>query len=275
MFRLRIALVAVIVMIAACGGDAEPAADDGGGTDDGTTSSTTTTTSTTATTTTTVVTSGDGFCQFAADNADNLNASFSPTQSPEQLRDSLLDTQDRISRAVDLAPAEIKDDVRVFEAAYDGLIEVFEEIEWSFANAPDDLDQDPRLQALDSPELEEAGMRIEDYCGFSFIATEPGGGGTGTVGGGTVPDDFPSDLIVADAEIVAVVNIGGADSVTFDVQTDVDTVIAFYTDLLGDPAGALEEPPGALWITTWEGRAANVTVVEVPGGTTQVNVTLG
>lgn len=276
--KARLVFVAVLVLVvAACGGEPDAASDDGSGDSDGsstTTSVATSSTTSTTTTTTTVEASSDSFCQFASENNDTLGPTFSPTQTPDQLRDRLLDTRDRISQAVELAPNEIKDDVRVFETAYNGLIEVFEEIEWDFANAPDDLDQDPRVLALESPDLEAAEQRIEDFCGFDFIPDQPSGG-TGGTGGAGLPDDFPSDLVVEGGEVVAVVNIGGTDSVTYDVSLDTDEVIAYYTDLLGDPTSSLETPRGALWVTTWEGAALNVSVVEVTPGSTQVNVTLG
>ena len=129
--------------------------------------------------------------------------------------------------------------VALFAMAYGGLIDFLDENQFNFLAITEDSLDDPRLLALEDPALEEAGNRIEEYCGIeNFIAPNPApsaGGGSGSLPGATVPSDFPSDLEPPGGVVVANVNVAGATSVTFDTEASADDVIEYYTELLGPP----------------------------------------
>jgi hypothetical protein len=80
--------------------------------------------------------------------------------------------------------------------------------------------------------------------------------------------------VLPGGEVVAIVSAPGGTSVTFDLSADTDDVIASYTEILGPPAQALDEPKGALWATSYQGSQLNLTVAETGATSVQVNATL-
>ena len=171
-------------------------------------------------------------------------------------------------------------DVDLFVVAYEGLAEFFAEYEWTFGNIPEEAFDDPRLNRFDDEDLNEAGERIENYCGFEFIQPGPGetpappgpGTGGGPLPGTGLSETFPADLIPPDGELLATVNVSGSESATWDLTLTLEEAIAFYTDLLGAPTGTT--PEGAIWVTEYEGRQPNVVVADADGFIS-VNVTIG
>ena len=274
-------IVVLMLVLAACGGD-DDASDDGDTGDDGATVETTTTT-TMATTTTTSGSSGgsgDDWCEFASDNI--ANVSLNPVQqTTSQLQATIEQVAADIDNAADNAPSEIRSDVQLFADAYNGLLEFFAEYDFNFLSIPqEDLD-DPRLNRLDDDDLEQAGDNIEAYCGFEFINPGPGntppppgpGTGGGPLPGAEIPDDFPADLIPPNGTVLATVEVGGAQSITLDVESSLDDVIEFYTELLGPPTGTT--PDGALWVAVFNGTSTTVAVAETGPTLVNMNVTYG
>ncbi|MCP3976095.1 MAG: hypothetical protein GY720_16565 [bacterium] len=279
---IRITMVLTLV-VAACGGSG----DDGttttvvaGGDSGSTTTTTTTTTSAPAT-----VDPGSGsstdFCMFIEEYAEN--ADISPvTMTAAELEEIFRANLSAIEQAAQMAPPEIAGDVSLFATAFGGFIELLEENNFDFLAMGEAALDDPRLTALEDPELEAAGKRVEAFCGFEdgdFIQTPQAGGGDGGTGGlpgQSLPDDFPTDLVPPGGEVVASVDLGGVGtSVTFDVQSPVDDVIAYYTDVVGPPAADIPEPRGALWTGSFQDGTLNIVVAETAPNVTQVNVTFG
>lgn len=280
--RAKWLAVVVFVLLAACGGDDGAADDaDGAGDDVGDSTTTTTTTSTTTTTTTTLAAgSGDDFCEFAQENV--VDAEISPAvQTPEDLRDAVTGVLSDLQQAAAMAPSEIEDDVNLFVDAYAGLAEFLEEYEWNFFAVPEDALDDPRLNRFDDADIEEAANNIEAYCGFEFIESGPGdtpppagpGNGGGPLPGAEIPDDFPEDLIPPDGTVLATVEVGGAQSITLDVESTLDNLVEFYTELLGPPTGTT--PDGALWVATFNGTSTTVALAETGPNMVNMNVTFG
>lgn len=258
-----------------------------------------------ATTTTTVVAGGDGattptttsapatvdpgsgtstdFCQFITEYAEDAELSplgISAAEFEERFRANLA----AIEMAADIAPSEVADDVNLFVGAFRGFVELLDEYDFNFLAMGDQALNDPRLTALDNAELEAAGDRIEAFCGFEpgeFITPgspddgEPGGTVEPGVLGTELPEGFPEGLVPPNGQVVASVSIGGATSVTFDIEGVTDDVIAFYTAELGPPVTVLPQPKGALWASSVDGATLSVVVAETGPGMVQVNVTIG
>ena len=282
--RLAKLAIAAALLVAACGGgdsdttttDASPS-----GTDQ---PSTTVAATTAAPTTTSGTVSGntdDEFCEFIIAYANEVEAEFNVISlSPEELEAAFNDNLDSINQALALAPDELRDDVALFADAYGGFIDFLSEYDFNFLAIPEDAFDDPRLAALEDPALEEAGNRIEEYCGVeNFITPAPtpptggGGGPSSVITGGDVPDEFPSELEPPGGVVVASFSGAGALSVTFDSSESAEDVVDFYTDILGPPTA--QTPEGALWTMTYEGTFLNIVVAEIEGGTSQINVSLG
>lgn len=280
-------LASLILVLAACGGADEPAdTSTSGPAGNGSTNTTagnagvTTTAAPPATSAAPSGNSSDDFCQFVVAYAEDTD--LSPIGlSLDEVEDLFTSNADAINQAVQLAPQEIKADVAMFADAYGGFVELLAENNFNFLALGDAALDDPRLAALEEPELEAAGDRIEAYCGIeNFIDTAPqppggDGGGGGISAGSDLPDDFPSDLVPPGGVVVASVNVAGASSVTFDVEADTDDIIDFYKEALGAPAQETSNPKGALWVTTSADGSLTVVVAEVGPGMLQVNVTAG
>lgn len=276
--------VGLMLALAACGGSTEESAAPSTVAPEANDTTVTTAAAQTTTTTTTAAPAAnpsDDFCEFLIAYVDETE--FSPVGlSPDEVEELFVSNLGAINQATELAPPEIRGDVNMFATAYAGFVELLAEIEFNFLAMANVDPDDPRLAALESPELEEAGDRIEAYCGIdNFIATSPtppndpgDSSAGGTFEGGELPTDFPTELLPEGAELAVVLNVQGADSVTYDVVLAADEVIAFYTDLLGAAAAELSDPKGALWITSYAGTSLTVTVAETDATMTQVNILL-
>lgn len=272
-------IAALMLVLAACGGG-----DEGGGDpttaapgDDGTVAPTTTTTTTT---TAPAVTVGDDFCEWLIAYAENAELSIMGT-SPADLEATLNANVDAINQALAIAPGEVESDVQLFANAYGGFADFFSDYDYNIFAIPEDAFDDPRLMAMEDPELVAAGDRIEDFCGIDDLIADPpgapGGGGGGPVTplpGAQLPADFPPDLVPPGGEVVSSVSAAGGESVTFSLDGLTDDIIDFYTELLGPPASNIPDPKGALWVTTYEGQQLTVTVAEISATQVQVNVTI-
>ncbi len=291
MKRASVFVIGLILVLAACGGDTDEASEtsttaaNGNETTATSESPAATTTEAPATTTSEApaANSSDEFCQFVVAAA--AESDFTPLGlSPQELEEAFAGNLDAINQAAALAPADIRSDVLLFADAYGGFVELLAENDFNFLALADLDESDPRIVALDDPELVAAGERIEQYCGIdNFIATPPappsdpgppGDAGGGSIGG-DVPDDFPAELLPEGAEVIIAISSQGASSVTYEIVLPADEVIAYYEDLLGTAASEFNDPRGALWFTTYEGVGLGVTVTERDATTTDVNVTLG
>jgi hypothetical protein len=277
----RLAFVLVLLLAACGGGDGDTTTQPDAGTGQSTTSAGTPPTTAAAPTTAAPVSGNtdDAFCAFLIDYANDVANDFNIlSMSAAEIEAAFKGNLDAINQALDLAPNAIRADIELFAAAYGGFVDFLAENDFNFLAMSEDALDDPRLQALEDPALEEAGNRIEEYCGIeNFITPNPApsaGGGSGSLPGATVPSEFPSDLEPPGGVVVANVNVAGATSVTFDTEASADDVIEYYTDVLGPPIQQLDDPKGALWSTTYEGVALNLVVADI-GGATQVNVILG
>lgn len=281
MLKLTRLLIVLVLVIAACGGD-EEAGDAGSGDTDG--GETTTTTTTTATTTTTTAVSGGGggdFCDFVAAQAQAVTPS--PVGlSPAEVEENYTGILDTITMAAQIAPDEIQGDVQLFVDAYGGLVDFLGDYDFNFLAIPEGDLEDPRLAALDDPELEAAGERIEEFCGIdSFIETPPAGGtpapggdtGAGPLPGAGIPADFPGELIPPNGTVLATVEVGGAQSITWDVESTLDDLVEFYTELLGPPTATTAD--GALWVAQFNGTSTTVALEEASPSLVNMNVTYG
>jgi hypothetical protein len=280
MSRLVRLMATTMVVLAACGGgdgDAGATTTEAALGNDSTTTTTTTTTTTVAS-----VSPGAGaseeFCVFIGDYAEDLD--LSPIgMSPEDIQALFEDNLDAIKQAEGIAPSEIRGDVGLFVDAYGGFVELMREFEYNFLAMGTSALDDPRLLAMEDPELEAAGERIEAFCGIEgqFIQTPPssdGGsdGSGGVVPGATLPDDFPDALVPPGGQVVAAIDVGGSQTVGFELDGSGDDVIAYYTEILGDPLFQSSEPFGAAWSAGYEGETVNVTMAEYAPGKINVNV---
>ncbi len=275
-FRL---LIVMMVVLAACGGgDDEPAASTTvAASGDGSTTTTEPTTVAPTTAPAPVANPSDDFCGFAIEYAESVD--FSPlSMNPGELESILRATNDAIDQAAQTAPSEIRADVQMYADAYGGFIEILDELDFNFLAFNDDMLDDPRLLALEDPALEEAGERISAYCGIDdFLVAGPGAvGGTGgpddELPEVDLPDDFPTELVPPGGKAVVSLDISGSKSVTFDVESSADDVIAYYSGVIGEPTVEMNDPDGALWSTQYGGSTVNVVVSESTPGMAQVNI---
>jgi len=274
-------LVTMALVLAACGGSDEPAASTAAPGDDGGSTTSTTAAATTTTEAAPLANPSDDFCEFII--AYDEETDFSPIgMNAAELEEAFTNNLDAINQAAELAPSEIRGDVVMFAEAYAGFVELLAENGFNFLALANVDQNDPRLTALEDPDLQAAGDRIEAFCGIDdFIATPPqppddsGGGGGTALPGGELPEDFPTALIPDGATIVVVLNVQGTDTVTYDIEMSTDEVIGFYEELLGTATSELDDPKGAFWLTSYEGTNLTVTVAETGGTQTQVNLALG
>ena len=206
MWKLMVAMAAVLTFAAACGddsvslADAVNAADDGGGGD------------------------GDGggisdignndsddnggddgggagagsntdFCRFN----ENINGGIDELDvfgDGATLEDTFKQVVDNIDRATSIAPGEIRGDVAILSEGFKAFAEILEEYDWNIFAIPDDVGDDPRLAALEDPRYEEAADRVNAFCGIEDpdpvvggdAGTDDGDSGSDDDGGSVIPD---------------------------------------------------------------------------------------
>jgi len=275
---VRLAAVTMVVL-AACGGGDTEAGDSTTTVAGGDSSSTSVTTTTAAPVDPGAGASGD-FCGFLNDYVDETD--FSPVGlNPEAMEELFKDSLAAMQQALGLAPSQVEGDVALFVDAYRGFVEFMDDFDFNFMAISEDALDDPRLTALEDPELVAAGERIEDFCGIEgeLIATPPPSDGAGGTGGGvlpdaTLPEAFPGELVPPGGEVVAALEVSGMQTVGFEVESSGDDVIEYYTSLLGDPLFESSEPLGAAWSAQYEGSAVNVTIAEYAPGKVNVNVVI-
>lgn len=262
--------VAFLLVLAACGGgEGDGTTTTNAGAGGVTTTAAGATTTAAPATTSPPVGSGDDFCVFLVEYSENTD--FSPIgMSAAEIEKLFNDNLDAIEQALTIAPSEVRDDVAMFADAYEGFVGFLSEYNYNFLAIPESALQDPRLQALEDPELTAAGERIGAFCGIDDFATgAPGDGGSAAP---SLPEVFPAELVPPGGVVVSALAIAGTNTVSFETDTPVEDVIAYYVGVLGDPLQELDDPKGALWISEEDGFL-NVVVSETSPDTVAVSVT--
>jgi hypothetical protein len=293
MGRATALALALLLVLAACGGGdgeagegfTEAASDQSAG-DQQASDQPTSSEAATETTRQPAVTVGDDFCEFVISYAEGIDA-MSFGLNPAAFETALTENLAAMEQAASIAPSEVRGDAERFVTAYGGFVEFLEEYDWNVIAISEASLDDPRLLALEDPELVAAGNRISEYCGVDdLIAVGPSGfgdrpgvpgGSQGGPAGGLeagLPDGFPDDLAPPGGAVVAAFTSGGIATVSFDVPGDAAETVSYYTDLLGSPELEALTPRSAVWSTSFEGTALQLTVVEVAPGMAQVTIVL-
>lgn len=181
---------------------------------------------------------------------------------------SLEDQADALGDALDGwaegAPDEIREDIDILVAAVRGLFELLEEYEFDFLAIGSEAADDPRLAALDSDTFEQAAAALENYCGFNIgrpavdLPQGTDGSGAGAFTSGSLPDDFPEELIPPDSELELAGSAGPAITAQFHSTATLDTIRDFYEDTLGD--ATVIDSQNMLWSVFDRGIVTTVTV---------------
>lgn len=117
--------------------------------------------------------SGDGFgagsssdfCRFndaintGMDDLDPLS------MGPEDIQNAFRQIADNIDQAIGMAPGEIRSEVEILANGVEGFLEVLEEYDYDFFAIPEEMQDDPRLAAVNDPRYEEAIDRVNEFCG--------------------------------------------------------------------------------------------------------------
>jgi hypothetical protein len=149
MRKLAVLLFAFTFGVAACGGSDDGAqnASDSDATD----------------TTEAKKSSGDGsaskFCGLESKYS-GLDSTLTPGTDAATIRKSLEQAKDALDEAVDVAPGEIKADVKVIADAYSPFIEALAKADFDFTKVNP---QDPAFANIQKPEVAAAGERIETW----------------------------------------------------------------------------------------------------------------
>lgn len=223
--------------------------------------------------------SNSNFCSTDTfDNFDDLD--FTNTSN---LKDQFEAIDDGLEDWADNAPDEIEDDINLVVDAMRDLIQVLRDNDFNILALATSGD-DP-FTALDTAEFNAATERIGDYCGFDFDSpggSIPGGNSGGSTGGGSssggstgggfvtgsLPDDYPSEIIPPDSEVGAVIDLGFGLTVEFMSTATIDEIKDYYEAELGNATFADSE--SILWIATLDEKTANVSVNGTDGNLTVV-----
>lgn len=264
--RLALLLTALALVGAACGGGSDTTAtdDNAAPATDATTAPADVSTTSTAATTTTVEEQRNTPSGSGADSEYCTRAQEDQTfEGFNVFSDDLEGEIERLlammAEAEAAAPDEIADDVRTLFNAFRELAALLAEYEYDLMAIPPD---DPRLTGMDTPELEQAANNVAAYCGIDIDASggddgaPTGGAGAFLVGDDELPEDFPEALI---PPMLEGVSDNGAAGLLLGSSAPLEEVIAFYTDLLGDPS--FEDSESATYSGQVDGQMLFVNVV--------------
>jgi hypothetical protein len=211
--------------------------------------------------------SKDGFC--TPDNIDAVFDGFEATTDLADLETQFSQMSDILDDWADGAPSEIKDDAQIIARAVRGLIELFEENDYDIIAVGTSATDDPRVLALDSDEFVAATDRLSEYCGYDIappldgptLSLEPGS--AGDLGDGTLPDDFPAELIPPDSTVEFAGLIGPGIGAQFTSTATIDKILAFYEDVLGPPTVTSDE--STIWSIFEDNTLTTATISGVDG----------
>ena len=146
------------------------------------------------------------------------------------------------------------------------MIELLEEHDYDFLAMVSNASADPRLAAIQSPAFTEATNRIAAYCGIEIDAPAlDGGSATGagaplnpTFDEGTLPDNFPEELIPPSSEVGLTADAGLGLTVQFTSTATREEALAFYEAVFGPPTFSDDE--ATLWSDFAGSSARTVTL---------------
>jgi len=257
--KLTFWAAALSLIAAACGGGSDDAADADSATSDpsvttaaGAAASPTTTSAKAPATTNAppVQVSGNDYCEQANESNPADGIDFFGTDLEEQVN-ALLELMDQMEAA---APSEIAADVRVLADTGRSLAEILAEFDYNILAVPPD---DPRLLGFDTPELQQAVDNIAAFCGLDLDDvddTVDGQTGTGGLGGGELPSDFPDGLVPPDLLSVTDNGIAGLLLLSSKPLAEIND---FYEDIFG--AGA-DSGENVLYMGSFDGKQWVVSV---------------
>ena len=218
--------------------------------------------------------SKDNFC--APEYADAIFEDFDPTASLDDLEGQIGEMNELLDRWANDAPSEIRGDIRIIVDTMKGFFELLEENDFDFLAAAMSAADDPRLAALDSADFNAAVDHLNEYCGYdidSGIDTGAGSSsavpdsGSGSAGSGftqgTLPEDFPENLIPPDSTIGVAGDFGIGAGAEFTSTATIKQVLDFYKDALGDPT--LSSGSDTLWSVFEDNKAITVAVSGTDG----------
>lgn len=200
--------------------------------------------------------SSTSFCGFIADVDENPDV-LGDSLDPEFLRTAMEASVAAIEEARDLAPPEIADDVELVLDAFLAIVELFAEYEWNLIAIGIDAADDPRLTSFDEEPFTGAIDRVGAFCGLDLNADddppapEPDGPGGGPA------EDIPSALLPPG--VTETFDVGGGSFIVTSSDS-FDDVVAFFTDVLGDPLFADDDQMTAVWITQFEGQMVSISM---------------
>ena len=185
--------------------------------------------------------SNTDFCQFNEQVNSGIDDVDIFSGDPGDLEDAFGQVVDDIDRAVGLAPNAIKADIAILAEGFNGFVEVMADYDYDLFAVPED---DPRLAALDDPRYEEAGNRVDAFCGIED-ESEPTGDGFDTGGDDAevpdlgLPDDETRAIVIQglqsafgwDADLAACV----VDELGLDDPSSIDPSV--FGDLSGEVCG--------------------------------------
>ena len=101
---------------------------------------------------------GGPFCEFAL-TFNGRYAQISPSLAdPQQLRAAFEQAAKAIDDAEQIAPAEVRPDVRVLATQFRDLVVILQQANYDFSKVPQ-----ASIQRLQSPEVQAAGQRLDAY----------------------------------------------------------------------------------------------------------------
>jgi len=211
--------------------------------------------------------SKDNFC--TPEYADAIFEGFDPLSDTDDLEEAVKQMNNVLDRWADDAPSEIRADVRIIVDAMEGFFEILEENDFDFIAMAFAAEDDPRVAALDSAEFAAATERLNEYCGYDDLdigsttgspstPTTDGGVTDGGFAEGTLPEDFPENLIPPDSTVGVSGDFGVGIGAEFNSTATLDDVLDFYKDVLGDPT--LSSAEGTIWSVFDDDTAISVAV---------------
>jgi hypothetical protein len=196
------------------------------------------------------------FCSFIAD-VDESQRILDDAFDPDSFREAMAATISGMQRASDLAPSEIEDDVEFVLSRFLGFVELLEEHDYNVMALATEATIDPRLSDMESPDFEAAVSRIGDFCGLDLVTDGPADDpGSASAGGGA---DVALHIALVPPGVVDSTDIGGG-AVLFSSTASFADLVAFYTELLGEPLFSDETEMAALFQGSYEGAQYSVSM---------------
>lgn len=265
--------ILVLSLLIACGDGDDDSSDSDASSSTG--SGDSTATSVPATTSSSSNSSKDNFC--TPDNIDAVFDGFEATTDLADLEAQFSKMSDILDDWADDAPSEIRADAQIIVNSVRGLIEVSEENDYDLIAVALNAEDDPRILALDSDDFLTATDRLSEYCGYDVappldgptLSLDPGS--PGDLGDGTLPDDFPEELIPPDSMVEFAGLIGPGIGAQFTSTATIDKILAFYEDVLGPPTVTSDE--STIW-SIFENNTLTTATIMGTDGDVEIGITI-